>query len=89
MSLQRENADAVDTLAQIYIAKGDKEAALALYEQVSAGPIASDEVYLNHVDLLLALDKKALAKRRLASREFSSEAFKARLVKGSAKTGAL
>ena len=78
MSLQRENADAVDTLAQIYIAKGDKEAALALYEQVSAGPIASDEVYLNHVDLLLALDKKALAKRRLASREFSSEAAKQR-----------
>ena len=78
VSLQRENADAVDTLAQIYIAKGDKEAALALYEQVSAGPIASDEVYLNHVDLLLALDKEALAKRRLASREFSSEAAKQR-----------
>ena len=78
VSLQRENADAADTLAQIYIAKGDKEAALALYEQVSAGPIASDEVYLNHVDLLLALDKEALAKRRLASREFSSEAAKQR-----------
>ena len=78
VSLQRENADAVDTLAQIYIAKGDKEAALALYEQVSAGPIASDEVYLNHVDLLLALNKEALAKRRLASREFSSEAAKQR-----------
>ena len=78
VSLQRENPDAVDTLAQIYIAKGDKEAALALYEQVSAGPIASDEVYLNHVDLLLALDKEALAKRRLASREFSSEAAKQR-----------
>lgn len=78
VSLQRENADAVDTLAQIYIAKGDKEAALALYEQVSAGPIASDEVYLNHVELLLVLDKEALAKRRLASREFSSEAAKQR-----------
>jgi putative PEP-CTERM system TPR-repeat lipoprotein len=78
VSLQRENADAVDTLAQIYIAKGDKEAALALYEQVSAGPIASDEVYLNHVELLLALDKEALAKRRLASREFSSETAKQR-----------
>lgn len=78
VSLQRENPDAVDTLAQIYIAKGDKEAALALYEQVSAGPIASDEVYLNHVELLLALDKEALAKRRLASREFSSEAAKQR-----------
>jgi len=78
VSLQRENADAVDTLAQIYIAKGDKDAALALYEQISAAPIASDEVYLNHVTLLLELDKEALAKRRLASREFSSEAAKQR-----------
>ncbi len=78
VSLQRENADAVDTLAQIYIAKGDKDAALALYEQISAAPIASDEVYLNHVTLLFELDKEALAKRRLASREFSSEAAKQR-----------
>ncbi|GFD92395.1 hypothetical protein KUL156_14870 [Alteromonas sp. KUL156] len=78
VSLQRENADAVDTLAQIYIAKGDKDAALALYEQISAAPIASDEVYLNHVTLLLELDKEALAKRRLASREFSSDAAKQR-----------
>ncbi|GFD67586.1 XrtA/PEP-CTERM system TPR-repeat protein PrsT [Alteromonas sp. KUL106] len=78
VSLQRENADAVDTLAQIYIAKGDKDAALALYEQISAAPIASDEVYLNHVSLLLELDKEALAKRRLASREFSSDAAKQR-----------
>ena len=78
VSLQRENPDAVDTLAQIYIAKGDKEAALTLYEQISAAPIASDEVYLNHVDLLFALDKAALAKRRLTSREFSSDAAKQR-----------
>lgn len=79
VSLQRENADAVDTLAQIYIAKGEKEEALTLYEQISTGPIANDEVYLNHVALLLELDKKALAKRRLASREFTSEAAKQRV----------
>ena len=79
VSLQRENADAVDTLAQIHIAKGEKEAALALYEQISAGPIANDEVYLNHVALLLELDKDALAKRRLASREFTTEAAKQRV----------
>ena len=81
VSLQRENADAVDTLAQIYIAKGEKEEALTLYEQISTGPIANDEVYLNHVALLLELDKKALAKRRLASREFTSEAAKQRVEK--------
>ncbi|CAB9492652.1 XrtA/PEP-CTERM system TPR-repeat protein PrsT [Alteromonas macleodii] len=79
VSLQSENADAVDTLAQIYIAKGEKEEALTLYEQISTGPIASDEVYLNHVALLLKLDKKELAKRRLASREFTSEAAKQRV----------
>lgn len=78
VSLQRENADAVDTLAQIHIAKGEKEEALKLYEQISTGPIANDDVYLNHVALLLELDKKALAKRRLASREFNSEAAKQR-----------
>ncbi len=38
----------------------------------------NDEVYLNHVALLLELDKKALAQRRLASREFTSEAAKQR-----------
>lgn len=81
VSLQRENADAVDTLAQIYIAKGEKEEALTLYEQISTGPIANDEVYLNHVALLLELDKKALAKRRLVSREFTSEAAKQRVEK--------
>lgn len=79
VSLQRDNADAVDTLAQIHIAKGEKEAALALYEQISAGPIANDEVYLNHVALLLELDKDALAKRRLANREFTTEAAKQRV----------
>lgn len=79
VSLQSENADAMDTLAQIYIAKGEKEKALTLYEQISTAPIASDEVYLNHVALLLELDKKALAKRRLASREFTSEAAKQRV----------
>ena len=78
VSLQRENADAVDTLAQIYVAKGDKAAALKLYEEVSARPIANDDVYLNHVSVLLELDKKALASRKLASREFKSEAAKQR-----------
>ncbi|WP_334018999.1 XrtA/PEP-CTERM system TPR-repeat protein PrsT [Alteromonas sp. S015] len=78
VSLQRESADAADTLAQVYIAKGDKAAALKLYEEVSARPIANDNVYLNYMRLLLELDKKALASRKLASREFKSEAAKQR-----------
>ncbi len=79
VSLQSQNADAVDTLAQIYIAKGNKNEALALYEEISIRPIANEEVYLNHVELLLSMDKKTLAKRRLASREFTSDAAKARI----------
>ena len=73
VSLQPENADSVDTLAQILIAKGDKEAALNLYSDIATRPILNDEVYLNHVELLLQMDKSALAKRRLASREFEKE----------------
>ena len=57
VSLQRENADAADTLAQIYIAKGDKAAALKLYEEVAAS-IANDDVYLNYVSVLLELEKR-------------------------------
>ncbi|BFT29113.1 hypothetical protein D210916BOD24_02890 [Alteromonas sp. D210916BOD_24] len=79
VSLQGQNADAVDTLAQIYIAKGEKDAALALYEEISIRPIPNEEVYLNHVELLLSMDKKTLAKRRLASREFTSDTAKARV----------
>ena len=73
VSLQPENADSVDTLAQILIAKGDIEAALNLYSDIATRPILNDEVYLNHVELLLQMDKSALAKRRLASREFEKE----------------
>lgn len=79
VALQSENADAVDTLAQIYIAKGNTDEALALYEEISIRPIDNDEVYLNHVELLLSLEKTTLAKRRLASREFSNEKAKARV----------
>ena len=79
VELQSDNADAADTLAQIYIAQGKKERALALYEKVSAQPIANDEVYLNHVALLLSMEKTALAKRKIESRTFTREASKSRV----------
>lgn len=79
VELQSDNADAADTLAQIYIAQGKQERALALYEKVSAQPIANDEVYLNHVALLLSMEKTALAKRKLESRTFTREASKSRV----------
>ena len=79
VELQSDNADAADTLAQIYIAQGKQERALALYEKVSTQPIANDDVYLNHVALLLSMEKTALAKRKLESRTFSREASKSRV----------
>lgn len=79
VAIQPENAETKDTLAQIYIAKGNKEDALKLYDEMLVKPIASDEVYLNYVELLLQLDKKQLAQRRLASREFTSSVSKDRV----------
>lgn len=79
VALQPENADSQDTLAQILIAKGDNAAALAIYSEVATRPIANDEVYLNHVELLLEMDKPTLAKRMLASREFTKADSDARI----------
>jgi len=79
VDIKSDNPEAVDTLAQILIAQGKKEQALALYEKVSAQPIASDEVYLNHVELLLSMEKTALAKRKLESRSFTRELSKSRV----------
>ena len=87
VALRSDNADAVDTLAQIYIAKGDNDAALSLYEEIATRPIANEEVYLNHVELLTELDKTTLAKRRLLAREFKSEASKQRAQALKAKLG--
>ena len=74
MSLQPENADTVDTLAQIYIAKGQNDEALSLYSEIATRPIDNDEVYLNYVELLFQMDKTELAKRMLQEREFEADA---------------
>lgn len=79
VAIQPDNTDAVDTLAQVLVAKGDKAAALTLYEKIANNPIGNDEVYLNHVELLLDMGNVTLAKRRLSSREFTAEASKARV----------
>jgi putative PEP-CTERM system TPR-repeat lipoprotein len=79
VALRPENAETKDTLAQIYIAKGQNEAALKLYDEIFVRPVSNDEVYLNHVELLLEMDKKPLAQRRLSSREFASQVSKDRV----------
>jgi len=74
VSIEPENADSVDTLAQIYIAQGEQDTALKLYSEIATRPIANDEIYLNHVALLLEMEQVPLAKRMLASREFTQDA---------------
>lgn len=69
VNLQSDNAEAVDTLAQILIAQQDNEEALRLYERIDTKPMSNEEVFLNYVELLLTMDKKALAERRLSARE--------------------
>ncbi|GGF84997.1 XrtA/PEP-CTERM system TPR-repeat protein PrsT [Alteromonas lipolytica] len=71
--------EVADTLAQILIDKDDLEEAKAIYEQAMTGPVNSDEVFLNYVELLLKMDFKPLAERRLASRTFESAESKARV----------
>ncbi|GGW80129.1 hypothetical protein GCM10007391_11220 [Alteromonas halophila] len=71
VELRPENADAVDTLAQIRLAQGRDKDALALYKTISGKDIANEEVYLNHVELLLKTGNTALAKRRLEERKFT------------------
>ncbi|NDV91495.1 PEP-CTERM system TPR-repeat protein PrsT [Alteromonas sp. 345S023] len=79
LAIQPDQADAVDTLAQVHVAQGDKEEALSLYESIATETIRSEEVYLNYVELLLQFDKDTLARRLLSSREFKQAASQSRL----------
>lgn len=81
VELRPENADAVDTLAQIRVSQGRNDEALQLYKTISGKPIANEEVYLNHVEVLLKTGNTALAKRRLEERDFALPASKARAEK--------
>lgn len=79
VAIQPRNSDAVDTLAQILVAKGEQEEALSLYGQIATQPIPNEEVYLNHVELLLQMGRETQAKRRLDSREFVQTGSKERI----------
>ncbi|MEW9798428.1 XrtA/PEP-CTERM system TPR-repeat protein PrsT [Alteromonas sp. CYL-A6] len=74
VEMQPKNADAVDTLAQIRIRQGRKDDAMELYTAVANQEIPNEEVYLNHVALLLDMGETTLAKRRLREREFTRPA---------------
>ncbi len=74
VELRPANADAVDTLAQIMVKQGRKQEAVELYQTISNTTIPNEQVYLNHIELLLETGNTALAKRRLAGREFEMPA---------------
>ncbi|MCW8109342.1 PEP-CTERM system TPR-repeat protein PrsT [Alteromonas ponticola] len=78
VELKPDNADAIDTLAQVLIKKDQPEEALALYDGVINKNTRNEEVYLNYVELLFKQGKTALAERKLANREYKRQSAKER-----------
>lgn len=71
VELRPKSANAVDTLAQILIARDRVNEAAGLYDQVNVETIRDDEVYLNYVEILINTNQHQLAQRRLNAREFA------------------
>lgn len=69
VELKPNNAAALDTLAQIYVAEKDYTAALDLYDRAITDAMQNEEIYLNYVETLLLADETFLAKRKLSQRE--------------------
>lgn len=69
VELKPNNAAALDTLAQIYVAEKDYTAALDLYDRAITDAMQNEEIYLNYVETLLSADETFLAKRKLSQRE--------------------
>ncbi|NMH60358.1 XrtA/PEP-CTERM system TPR-repeat protein PrsT [Alteromonas ponticola] len=70
VELRPDNADAVDTLAQVLIKLEQPDEALALYDRVIDKNTRNEEVYLNYVELLFQQGRSELAERKLSEREF-------------------
>ncbi len=65
--------DALDTLAQIQLAKGKSEQGLRNLAKATDTGKASEEVWLNYIDALLKSGKTELAKRKIADQDFKQE----------------
>lgn len=69
VNINPQNANALDTLAQIKLAKNDLKAGLEILAKANNQESVSDEVYVNYIEALLLNDQKVLAQRRIDERE--------------------
>ena len=68
-----DNAAAVDTYAQVLVAKKDYKKAVQQYDAVVNDDMQNEEIYLNYVEALFLDGSNLLAKRKLERREMKSE----------------
>lgn len=76
VELRPSSPEAVDTLAQILIAKGELKRARILYDNIVVQPVSNDEVIAHFIELLVKMGDTELAQRRLTNRNWSSAQFK-------------
>ena len=69
-----DNAAAIDTFAQVLVARKDYAKAVKQYEAVVNDDMGNEEIYLNYVEALFLADKTMLGKRKLSQREMKTEA---------------
>ena len=74
IELKPDNAAALDTLAQIYMADKDYKEALNLYDRAITDAMQNEEIYLNYIEALLLAEETILAKRKLSQREMKQKA---------------
>ncbi|TDF38353.1 PEP-CTERM system TPR-repeat protein PrsT [Alteromonadaceae bacterium M269] len=79
VSIRPENPDALDTLAQIKLAKKELKSGLDILAKAVNQKNVSDEIYVNYIEALLINDQKVLASRRIEEREIQNESAKEKL----------
>jgi putative PEP-CTERM system TPR-repeat lipoprotein len=73
VELEPDNAAALDTLAQIYVAEKNYESALGLYNRAITDAMQNEEIYLNYVETLFLAKETFLANRKLSQREMKQD----------------
>nr|WP_277816400.1 XrtA/PEP-CTERM system TPR-repeat protein PrsT [Neptunicella marina] len=74
-----DNPDALDTLAQIQLAKGNNKQAIRNLAKATDTGQASQEVWLNYIEALLKDGQTELAKRKISDNDFNQPKSQERL----------